>query len=229
MSPFKDLFERMQHNIDQLGDALSGTDGAQRLLDAEIQTLQVELHESRARAAEMKAQRITRNERLREASATLKQFESEALQALQARRTTAARELAERIARLQAEKGEDKHHHDVLLEHEKALAAVIEHGEQKLRRLRHQRDTLHASRSLQRAQAAVASRQPGSDPYPETAVACVQRARPATGHSPAQAATLRAKSERTPADAILDKLAKRLEAGSAAASPKPRASTRRQK
>lgn len=226
MSPFKDLFKRMQHGLDELGDALSGISTAERLLDTDIRQLDDDLRGWRQQAATLKAQRITGSENLREQAALIRQLESDALDALRAHRKTAARELAERIARAQATKAEDKSRLDTLLQHEKELLLVIEQAELKLRRLKHQLDTLRASESLQRAQAAVAKRQPDAPAHPETAVASARRVR--QRRTPDRTSSARtAASAKPPAEAILDRLAARLAAADSAASPPVRKPARR--
>ena len=108
MSPFKDLLKRMQESMGELGDTLSGTSKAERLLDADIRQLDAELHGWRGEVASLKARRITSGERLREHGARIRQLETDALDALRARRKTAARELAEGIAAAQAAKAGEK-------------------------------------------------------------------------------------------------------------------------
>ena len=226
MSPFKDLLKRMQESMDELGDTLSGTSTAERLLDADIRQLDAQLHGWRGEVASLKARRITSGERLRELGARIRQLEADALNALRARRKTAARELAEAIAAAQAAKAGEKTRMDDLQAHEKALLHVIEQGESKLRRLKHQLDTLRASESLQRAQAAVAKRQPDATPHPESAVASAQRVR--QRRTPGSTSSARtAASAKPPAEAILDRLAARLGAADSAASPPARKPARR--
>ena len=229
MSPFKDLLKRMQESMDELGDTLSGTSTAERLLDADIRQLDDELQGWRGQAASLKAQRITSAERQRAHAARIRELEADALDALRTRRRTHARELAERIAHAQVAKAEEKSQLDGLQAHEKELLHVIEQGELKLRRLKHQLDTLRASESLQRAQAAVAKRQPDAAPHPESAVASAQRVRQ-RGAPGARTSTRPAAAARPAAEAILDKLAARLAASQADpdVSP-PRPTPRRRK
>lgn len=228
MSPFKNLFQRLQDSMDELSDALSGTSTAERLLDTDIRQLDDNLHNWRQQAAALKAQRISTSEHIRDHAARIRALEADALDALRARRTSAARELAERIAGVQTEKADAKLRLTDLQTHEKQLLHVIDQGESKLRRLKHQLDTLRASESLQRAQATVAKRQSDTAAHPETAMASAKRVRQKRAGNPGTARRDASKS-RPPADAILDRLAARLATSQNDSEPSARTATRRRK
>ena len=207
MSPFKELFERLQSEVGQISDALRGQ-AAERVLDAEIREIDDSLHDWRNEAAAAKARIITSEEREKQLGAEIRKLEADALKALQGRRKSRASQIAEAIVNLQARRADERQTLKALNAHQQAMLHVIEQGEHKLRRLKHQLDTLRASETLQRAQATVARRQPGAAPHPESAVASAKRARKANA---AEAATRKPRPA-PPADDALEAVLERLRA-----------------
>lgn len=218
MSPFKELFERLHAEVGQIGDALRGH-AAERVLDAEIREIDGGLQDWRNEAAATRARLLTCDERQKQLSADIRQLEADAIKALQARRKSHATEIAETIVTLQTRRSEERQTMEALREHQQAMLHVIEQGEHKLRRLKHQLDTLRASETLQRAQAAVARRQPGDAPHPESAMASVARARKvnATGTGKTGGGKPRsAPASSDPSEAVLTRLRARADAGNEA-------------
>ncbi|WP_158601751.1 PspA/IM30 family protein [Solilutibacter pythonis] len=219
MSPLRELFERLQAEVDQIEKTLRGQ-AAERMLDEEIREIDTALRDWRNEAAATKARILTTAEREKSLSAEIRVLESEAIAALQARRKRDATEIAGDIARREAARDDERQALRQLRQHQRAMLRVIEQGEHKQRRLKHQFDTLRASEILQRAQAAVARRQPGDAPHPESAVASVKRARAAKQEgtkTPRKPAT----THTSAADAVLARLRARADAAPASPARKP--------
>ncbi len=175
MSPLKELFARLQAGIDALDEALHGP-AAERLLEKDIAELSAQIEDWQAEAAASRARVFLAEERQRELATHLRALEAEALACLATRgKKKQAQALAEQIARDEARLAEEKADLAQLRQQRQAMQHVLAQGEHKLRRLQQQLDTLRASETLQRAQAAIARRQ-GED-TPESALGPAGRAR----------------------------------------------------
>ena len=170
------LFERIQDGAAELGEAIQG----ERVglgLDQDIRAIDLQLHQVRQEAAAMKARRIPKEDKVKQSRADIATIEAEVAALLTRRRTTQARAKAAQAIQLQAGhvllQGECKE----LKAREVEFTRLIPQFEQQLRRAKHQLDMLRAASGIQRAQAAVASLQPGPEPYPESAQVSAQRAR----------------------------------------------------
>ncbi|PJK00003.1 hypothetical protein CO615_04870 [Lysobacteraceae bacterium NML75-0749] len=224
MSPLKDLFQRFQSELGLLEENLRNQ-WAHRQLDTDIREIDTALRDWQQEANACKARLFTADERKRALNAEIHALEAEAVTLLASPRgKSRAADIAARIAKLQARRNDERAAIQILREQQQALLHVIEQGEHKLRRLKHQLDTLRASETLHRAQATVARRQAGEDASPESAVASARRAR-----SGAKAAGSSHKPRPQPAaeDAaakVLEKLQRRAEKQTESKPPKPRRS-----
>lgn len=178
--PWRKLFQSVQDDIEGLGDAVFG-DRAERLLDQEIREVDELLHNTRNEHAAAKARRIDTQQHVQQLRAGIRDSEAAVEAQLKRRRSTAARDVAGEVVRLQARLAEMQADATEMEAQETKFAQLQEQLEHRLRRLKHQLDTHRATASLQRAQAAVARRQPGDAPYPEPAPASAQRMRRSAG------------------------------------------------
>ncbi len=172
----KTLFKRIQDGASELGDAIHG-DRIERDLDHDIRAIDLHLHQARSDAATIKAQRIAKEDESKRAKACVATTESEVADLLSRRRNSQARAKAAQAIALQGEHAVLQRESKQLKDNEGELAQLIVQLEHKLRRAKHQLGTLRAASGIQRAQAAVASLQPGPAPYPESAQASAMRAR----------------------------------------------------
>ncbi|PJK07719.1 hypothetical protein CO610_08775 [Lysobacteraceae bacterium NML95-0200] len=225
MSPLKDLLKRFQSELGVLEENLR-SQLAQRQLDADIREIDSALHDWQQEANACKARLFTADERKRALNAQIHALEAEAVALLASPRgKSRAEDIAARIASLQVRRNDERAAIQSLREQQQALLHVIEQGEHRLRRLKHQLDTLRASETLHRAQATVAKRQAGEAASPESAVASARRARnaqkPVTGTR-----KLRPQPAATDATArVLEKLQRRAEKQAESKPSKPRRST----
>ena len=212
--PWRKLFQSIQDDIEGLGEAVFG-DRAERLLDDEIRGVDELLHNTRNEHAAAKARRIHAQQHAQQLKTDIRDAEAEVEAQLKRRRSSAARDAAGEVVRLQSQLAELQADAAEMEAQEAKFAQLQSQLEHRLRRLKHQLDTHRATASLQRAQAAVARRQPGDAPYPEPAPASAQRMRrPArTGMHETQADAARpeaAAANDDPVADVIDRIARRI-------------------
>lgn len=238
MNPLKQMLKRAQEDWQDIGDTLLG-DHAQRLLDDEIRNADDALRDLRNTVLNAKANLFTSDEHRQALQRSIAGHEEQAAKALQRRNLPLARDIALQIAGLERELSDTQQQIARTQSHIAQLQHLVLQGEGKLRRLKHQLDTIRISESLQRAQGAVRERHDGSGAAPRGALDLLKRARrvfdqeagsPQRGHHEDGAgdeegtggAHLRDATgidEREQADAVLARLARR--AGPAATAPAP--------
>lgn len=174
--PWRRLFQSIQDDIEGIGEAVFG-DRAERLLDDEIREVDDLLHRTRGEHAAAKARRIDAQQQGQQLKAGIREAEADVEAQLKRRRSTAARAAAVEVVGLQARLADTLEALAAAEGQEAKFAQLQAQLEHRLRRLKHQLDTHRATASLQRAQAAVARRQPGTATYPEPAPASAQRMR----------------------------------------------------
>ena len=221
----KALFKRIQDGASELGDAMHG-DRIERGLDQDIREADLQVHQVRNDAAALKAQRIAKDNEVKHAKEMTAAIETEIADLLSRKRNSQARARAALAIKLQEEHAVLQRECKELKAKEAEFAELIAQLEHKLRRAKHQLGTLRAASGIQRAQAAVASLQPGPEPYPESAQASALRARQraAAGSRETLAASSKPRGPRKPAatdaDVAIDALISRLSNRSPAAAPK---------
>ncbi|MGP1665821.1 MAG: hypothetical protein ACTS5I_07920, partial [Rhodanobacter sp.] len=145
----KALFKRIQDGASELGDALYG-DRAERGLDQDIQTIDLHLHQARRDAAALKAQRIAKEDKVKQAKATIAGIETDVASLLARRRSVQARNKAAQAITLQGEHAALRRECMELKGQEAEFAKVIPQLEQQLRRAKHQLGVLRAASGIQR-------------------------------------------------------------------------------
>jgi phage shock protein A len=153
------LVTAVRGGVNELGEAIAESQ-ALRILDQEIRDNDAELHRVRVALAETMARCKVAQERLAAANAKLEEYEGYALKALRSGEHALAREVAAKISLLEIER--DGHTGQA-----RGYADGIAH----LRKV----DTVRATESVQRAQAAVAQRREGSDVRVRTALDSLER------------------------------------------------------
>jgi phage shock protein A len=186
MSALSRLFARARDEIAGLGDAIAGSH-AQRIVDQEIRETDAQLHEWRAQLAHFQANRFTARERRTATIDAIAAREGQGVLALQAGNAALAREVAAAIVALEQQRESEDAQLAQVEDHIAQMQRVVGQGEDHLRRLRHQLDTIRATESIQRAQQAVARRQDGMSNVLQTALASADRLRART-QPPAQGA-----------------------------------------
>jgi phage shock protein A len=168
------LVAAVRGGVNELGEAIAETQ-ALRILDQEIRDNDAELHRVRATLAETMARYKVAQERLAAANAKLEDYDGYALKALKAGEDALAREIAAKIALLEIERdghaGQMRGYADGIAN----LRKVAAQFESTINRLKQQVDTVRATESVQRAQAAVAQRREGSEVRVRTALDSLAR------------------------------------------------------
>ena len=228
--PWRKLFQSIQDDIEGLGDAVFG-DRTERLLDDEIRGVDERLHDARNRHAAAKALRIDAQQHAQQLKGDLRDAEAQVEAQLKRRRTSAARDAAGIVVRLQARLAELQADANEMDAQEAKFAQLQSQLEHRLRRLKHQLDTHRATASLQRAQATVARRQPGDAPYPEPAPVSAQRmrrsARPGTDATQADAAPGTTAANDDPVAEVIARIARRIKPRAATNTPSTEQARRR--
>jgi phage shock protein A len=175
MNALTRIFGRVREQLAELGESIAGSQ-AQRELDEEIRGMDERLREWRASLAAFQANRFTTQERVEAAEAAIAQREAQALASLQAGKHALAREVAAAIVQLEERRDDEIAALSRIDEHIVQMRHLIGQGENGLRRLQQQLDTLRAAETVQRAQESVVGRQPGIA-RPQTAIESLLRAR----------------------------------------------------
>jgi len=170
------LVAAVRGGVNELGEAIAESQ-ALRILDQEIRDHDAELHRVRATLAETLARSKVAQERLAAANAKLAEYEGYAVKALKAGEDALAREVAAKIALLEIERDGEATRVQDFAEGVAHLRATAARFEATILRLKQQVDTVRATESVQRAQAAVASRRRESDARVRTALDSLERIR----------------------------------------------------
>ena len=180
MNPLKLMLKRAQEDWNEIGDTLLGNH-SQRILDDEIRNVDAALRDLRNEALNARASLFTSDERRQALLLSIAEREDQASKALRQRRKALARDIATLIAGLERDLSETDEKIARIQSHIDRLQHLIQQGEGKLRRLKHQLDTIRVSESLQRAQEAVGERRGGIGPSsPRSALDLLTRARSAS-------------------------------------------------
>lgn len=178
MKPFSGLLAHLHGQLADAGAQLA--DGvrewsARRLLDEQIHAVDEQLRVLRSELDVLKAQRFVTAERRDAAIARALQRESQAVAALAAGEGGLAREIAGSIVALEAERDAEA---ALIADNDLQRARLqtrLQHGENTLRRLRHELDLLRAAEAVARAEQVFA--QGGSEAGIPTAIDSAERLR----------------------------------------------------
>ncbi len=174
MSLLKKIFTAMRGGANEIGEAIVDSQSL-RILDQEIRDSTDALRRSREDLTNVMAQRTLAAHKLKEKEGKLAELEGYAAQALDKGEETLALDIAERIAELEgdvAHERETVNNYDASIE---SLKKSIKQAENTLARLKQQVDTVKATASVQRAQAAVAARSSGQNASLRTALDSLER------------------------------------------------------
>jgi phage shock protein A len=168
------LVDAVRGGVNELGEAIADSQ-ALRILDQEIRYNDAESHRARASLAETLARYKVAIDKHAAAASKLEEYEGYALKALRSGEETLAREIAAKIALLEIERDGEAKRVREFGEGVANLRKVVAQFEATIKRLKQQVDTVRATESVQRAQAAVASRRQDSDARVRTALDSLER------------------------------------------------------
>lgn len=157
MNPLTGLFGALRSQIASIGDALTRDDDGQRGLHEQIQRVGEHLKEWRGLLDTLKAQAFAAQARIDTLDAKIALREAQAIAALEAGHDGLAREVAEAIAALLDERALEPLNLEAGTTRRVQIEALVEHGENTLRRLRHQVDLLRAAQAVARGEESLRS------------------------------------------------------------------------
>jgi phage shock protein A len=171
---WRKLVDAVRGGAHELGEAIADSQ-ALRILDQEIRDADEELRRNKDALAEMLAHYKVALDRGAASSKRVEEYEGYALKALQSEDEALAREVAAKIATFEAERDADAARAEELSARVADLRKAIGQAEAHIRRLKQQVDTVRATETVQRAQAAVANRHAGSESRLRTALESLER------------------------------------------------------
>jgi len=208
MNVWSKLLTALRGGANEVGEAV--VDGqALRILDQEIRDADLELRKSKEALAEIMAKQKLAAERAEKSTAKVAEYEQYALKALEAGNEGLAREVAGKIANLEAELTSDREQADGYAASVAQLRKAVGQAEANIKRMKQQVDTVKATESVQKAQMAVAQRYGGSQAKLQTAVESLERIKQKQAE---RAAKMQATAELAEAASLDDSLEAKLRA-----------------
>ncbi|MET4729384.1 phage shock protein A [Lysobacter enzymogenes] len=168
------LLTSVRAGAQELGEAWADSQ-ALRILDQEIRDCDIDLRQSRESLAHLIARHTLAERALAQRADKIAEYEGYAIKALESGEDALAREVADKIAALESARGDDEAHLGQLAASVAELRRAVAMAEGNIRRLKQQLDTVKATESMQRAQAAVAQRYAGPHNRLQTAVDSLAR------------------------------------------------------
>ena len=174
MNILSKLMTALRGGATEVGEAVVDSQ-ALRILDQEVRDATEELKQSKDGLAQIIARQKLANEKANKLKEQVSENEGYAIKALEQGNESLAKEVAEKIAGLENQLAlEEKSSADYEASANK-LRASIKQAERNIKHLKQQVDTVKATESVQRAQAAVAERHSGSDSKMRTAMDSLER------------------------------------------------------
>ncbi len=174
MNVWSKLLTALRGGVNEAGEAVVDSQ-ALRILDQEIRDADSELRKAKEALAEIMAKQKLAAERVNKATKAIGEYEQYALKALEAGDEPLAKEVAAKIANLEAEQIAEREQADNYAESVAQLRKAVSQAEAHIKRLKQQVDTVKATESVQKAQMAVAKRYGGSQAKLHTAVESLER------------------------------------------------------
>jgi len=174
MNIWAKMMTALRGGINEAGEAV--VDGqALRILDQEVRDASEELKLSKNGLAEIMARQKLAEEKCTALQAGVDEHEGYAVKALEKGDEPLAREVAEKMADLEAQYAQEKEAAENYTASATKLRSAIKQTEHNIKRLKQQVDTVKATENVQRAQAAVADRHSGSNSKMRTAMDSLER------------------------------------------------------
>ncbi len=174
MNIWAKMMTALRGGVNEAGEAIVDSQ-ALRILDQEMRDASEELRQSKDSLAEIIARQKLAEEKSGGVKKQITEHEGYALKALEKKDESLALEVAEKIGGLEEQYKQEQVSAESYKKSAGALLAAIKQTEQNLKRLKQQVDTVKATESVQRAQAAVAKRHGGRDSKMRTAMDSLQR------------------------------------------------------
>lgn len=174
MAVWSKLMTALRGNANALGESIVDSQ-AMVILDEEIRNAGTELNQAKLALAEIMAKHRVATDKLTALKGQVTEYEDYALAALEKDKEDLAQEVALKIANIETELAQQQEIVDHYGKSVDQLRTAVQSAEGNLKRLRQQADTVLATESVQRAQAAVASRYSGGQAKLQTAMDSLER------------------------------------------------------
>ncbi|MFG3451234.1 PspA/IM30 family protein [Stutzerimonas stutzeri] len=174
MNVWSKLLTALRGGVNEAGEAVVDSQ-ALRILDQEIRDADSELRKAKEALAEIMAKQKLAAERVNKTTKAIREYEQYTLKALEAGDEPLAKEVAAKIANLEAEQIAEREQADNYAVSVAQLRKAVSQAEAHIKRLKQQVDTVKATESVQKAQMAVAQRYGGSQAKLHTAVESLER------------------------------------------------------
>lgn len=174
MNIWSKMMTALRGGVNEAGEAIIDTQ-ALRILDQEVRDTAEELKRSKDSLTEIMARQKVAEEKCNNLQKAITEHEGYAIKALEKEDEALAREVAQKIADLENQLTMEEESRDAYANSATDLRTSIRQSEHNLKRLKQQVDTVKATDSVQRAQAAVAERHSGSDSKMRTAMDSLER------------------------------------------------------
>ncbi len=174
MNMWSKISTAVRGGVNEAGEAIVDRQ-ALRILDQEIRDADNELMGSKDALTGIIAKRKLADKKVESVTASIKEYEGYAMQALDKGDETLAKEIAEKIGGLEAEFAGEGGLAESFADSEAQLRRAVAQTEANLKRLKQQVDTVKATEMVQRAQASVAARHSGADSSMRSAVDSLER------------------------------------------------------
>ncbi|WP_193494653.1 PspA/IM30 family protein [Nitrincola alkalisediminis] len=205
MAVWSKLMTALRGNANMLGEAIVDSQ-AMVILDQEIRSAGADLNSAKHALADIMAKHRLAASKLSELNASLTQYEGYALEALEKGEEGLAQEVALKIANIEIEIQQQQETVNHYAKSEQDLRYAVQSAEGNLKRLRQQADTVKATESVQRAQAAVVSRYAGSNAKLQTAMDSLERIKTKQAENAAKMAAAQELAAESQGDALDEKL-----------------------
>ena len=205
MSIWAKVATAVRGGVSEAGEAIVDSQ-ALRILDQEIRDADNALLQSKEALTGIIAKRKLAEKKVESLKSSLEEYEGYAIQALDKGDENLAAEIAEKIAGRETELLGEEGVAKSFADSEAQLRRAVAQTEANLKRLKQQVDTVKATETVQRAQAAVAARHSGADSSMRGAVDSLERLKTRQAERAAQFEAAKELAESTEEVSLEDKL-----------------------
>lgn len=205
MSIWAKVATAVRGGVSEAGEAIVDSQ-ALRILDQEIRDADNALLKSKEALTGIIAKRKLAQKKVGSLKSSLEEYEGYAIQALDKGDENLAAEIAEKIAGMETELFGEEGVAKSFADSEAQLRRALTQTESNLKRLKQQVDTVKATETVQRAQAAVAARHSGADSSMSSAVDSLERLKIRQAERAAQFEAAKELAESTEEVSLKDKL-----------------------
>jgi len=174
MSVWSKIMTALRGSANEVGEAIADTQ-ALRILDQEIHDAEEDLGNSRDSLTEMMARQKVAEQKCTTMNAEISKFEEYAIQVLEQNDESLALDLAEKISDMEKQRKTEQAAYDDYTDNVNNLRNAIKQADANIKHLKHQLNSVRATESVQRTQAAVAQRHSDSNAKLTTALDSLER------------------------------------------------------